>query len=349
MDRRSRRWGTLVKARVAGACALLGACATVDPGDLARATQPLPAAPFVVVLGSAQDGGLPQLACRDELCARARREPERRRLVASLLLVDPRSGKRWLVDATPDLPEQVELAERFAPRRRGAGRPALFEGVFLTHAHFGHYSGLGYLGREVYGSASTAVHGSASTAVHGSRRMCAFLASNGPWDLLVEAGHIALQELHPGRAVELALDLRLRPFLVPHRDEYTDTLGFVIEGPERSLVYVPDVDKWPRLEPPIEERIAACDYALLDGSFFDAGELSGRSMAEIPHPFVVESLGRFAPLSAAERAKVHFTPMLHCLFPSGGLWRSPAAPFSLNDQPGRLRSNVTTGDLQRHT
>jgi len=263
----------------------------------------LPAAPFVVVLGTAQDGGLPQLACRGENCRRAREEPGFRRLVTSLLLVDPRSGQRWLFDATPDLPEQLERSEAVAPRAPAVGRPALFDGVFLTHAHVGHYSGLLQLGREAYGSEAQ--------LVHASPRMTAFLAENGPWGLLIEAGHLRVEPMAPGEVVELAPDLRVRALAVPHRDEYSDTLAFVIDGPRRSCLYLPDVDKWAKLEPPIEALLAEVDLALVDGSFFSAGELPGRSMEEIPHPFVVESLERFAPLPASERAKLIFTHLNH--------------------------------------
>jgi pyrroloquinoline quinone biosynthesis protein B len=52
--------------------------------------------------------------------------------------------------------------------------------------------------------------------------------------------------------------------------------------------------------------ITNADIALLDGTFHAEGELPGRSMAEIPHPFIVESLARFASLPAPERAKVRF-------------------------------------------
>lgn len=264
-------------------------------------------APFVLVLGTAQDGGLPQLACQEELCRSARENPERRRRVASLLIVDPRSQERWLIDATPDFPEQVELADTVAPRSPGQGRPPLFDGIFLTHAHFGHYTGLGYLGREVYGSQPT--------RVWGSRRMVEFLSGNGPWDLLVKEQHVELGTLAPGQAVELAPDLRVRAFTVPHRDEYTDTLGFWVEGPSRRLLYIPDIDKWEAFDEvsgsSIEELIARSDYALLDGSFFGDGEIPGRPMAQIPHPFIAESLDRFALLSAAERAKVLFTHLNH--------------------------------------
>ncbi len=262
-----------------------------------------PDGPFVVLLGTAQDGGLPQMGCQADLCREAREDEQRRRLVTSLLIVDPRTGNRWLIDATPDIREQVELANRWAPQPEASGRPPLFEGVFLSHAHFGHYTGLAYFGREVYGSDRM--------QVWASDRMRSYLSSNGPWDLLVEAGHIELQQLAPGEPLPLGENLTLEAFTVPHRGEYTDTFGFVVRGPERALIYIPDIDKWSVFETNIEDLIAACDFALLDGSFFADGEIPGRAMSEIPHPFIEESLTRFSALDAIQRAKVHFTHLNH--------------------------------------
>ncbi|MEZ6015913.1 MAG: MBL fold metallo-hydrolase [Planctomycetota bacterium] len=262
--------------------------------------------PYVVVLGVAQDGGYPQLACDAPLCVAARRDPSRARHVASLLLVDPRDGARWLFDATPDLAAQVELARphgRVAAATEGAGRPALFEGIFLTHAHAGHYLGLWQLGREAYGSATT--------PVHGTERMARFLRDEAPWSLLVDAEHIAPKVLVPGRPVMLRPDLRVTAIEVPHRAEFTDTVAYVIEGPSRSALFLPDIDKWERFETPIEQLIAAVDVAYLDATFFDGAELPGRDMAQIPHPFVVESLARLAPLAPQERSKVRFLHLNH--------------------------------------
>jgi len=279
---------------------LLAACAatTVDSDD---------PAPYVLVLGTAQDGGLPQIGCEQELCRAAREESGRRRLVTSLLLVDPRSGERWLFDATPDLPEQVERMRghpvtRPVPDPAGP-RPPLFEGVFLTHAHMGHYAGLHFLGPEAYGAREL--------PVYGSPRMLAYLRTNGPWDLLVSAGTLRPVELPPGGTVQLADDLAVHAIAVPHREEFSDTLAFVIEGPSRSLLYLPDIDKWERWNTPIEDVIAGVDFALLDASFFAPGEIPGRNLADIPHPFVVESLARFAPLPEGERAKIRFTHLNH--------------------------------------
>ncbi len=77
------------------------------------------------------------------------------------------------------------------------------------------------------------------------------------------------------------------------------------------MTFIPDIDKWERWARPIEAEIRRSDVALLDGTFFDASELPGRDMKEIPHPFIVESLVRFAALPAAERSKVHFIHLNH--------------------------------------
>src|SRR5580693_6001704 len=72
------------------------------------AALPPPPSVEAIVLGVAQDGGVPHLGCTQDFCRRARRDPSLRRLVASLGLVDRQAGKRFLVDATPDLPAQAE-------------------------------------------------------------------------------------------------------------------------------------------------------------------------------------------------------------------------------------------------
>jgi pyrroloquinoline quinone biosynthesis protein B len=248
--------------------------------------------PCAVVLGTAQDGGLPQLGCGERRCEAAREDPTQRRFVTSLRLSDPRTGARWLFDASPDIREQLKPAP-----------PRLVDGIFLTHAHIGHYLGLAQLGREV--SAPSGV------PVWAGPRMREFLARNGPWSQLVETHAIELREMPLTGEVELAPDLHVSALVVPHRDEFSETLAFVIRGPRRTLLYLPDIDKWERWELRLEDVLARVDVALLDGTFFADGELPGRSMAEIPHPFIVETLERLRDAPAALRAKVVFTHLNH--------------------------------------
>jgi pyrroloquinoline quinone biosynthesis protein B len=287
--------------RILSALALCLVAASCDRKPTPETTA---SGPYVFVLGTAQDGGLPQTGADDAPDRAAWRDPSRRRLVASLLVVDPRSGKRWLVDATPDLREQVERCADDPPgRARPSGRPPLFDGIFLTHAHMGHYAGLLQLGREAYGGGCVPLHVSAS--------MARFLESNAPWELIVRLGHARLDRFASDRPIALAPDLSITPIAVPHRAEYTDTHGFLIRGPHRAVLYIPDIDKWERWERPVEALVREVDWALLDGTFFADGEVPGRSMAEIPHPFIAASLERFGSLPEAERRKVLFTHLNH--------------------------------------
>ena len=256
-----------------------------------RAAESRAGRPYMVVLGVAQDGGLPQAGCRKRCCTGGRRED-----VSSLALVDPGSRRWWLFDATPDLPRQLERMRREAPACSLAG-------VFLTHAHIGHYTGLMHMGREVMGSRGI--------PVWVMPRMREFLGANGPWSQLVKLRNIELRPLAADSTVGLGDSLRVTPFRVPHRDEYSETVGFRIAGPEHAAAFVPDIDKWERWDRRIEDMVSGASVAYLDGTFFDGAELPGRDMREIPHPFIAETLDRLAPLPAATRARVRFIHLNH--------------------------------------
>lgn len=257
------------------------------------------AAPFIVVLGIAQDAGFPQAGCSRECCAQAWREVSPRRKVTALGLVDPQTSERWLIEATPDFPEQLRALNEIAP----AANHAALSGIFLTHAHVGHYTGLLHLGREVMAAKAT--------PVYAMPRLRAFLRANGPWDQLVRLQNIALQSLQHDSTITLNSRLRITPIIVPHRDEYSETVGFRIAGPRRAVLFIPDIDKWEKWERRIEEELAQVDVAYLDGTFYAEGEIPGRNLAEIPHPFIVESLARWQTLPAQEQAKVRFIHFNH--------------------------------------
>ncbi len=258
-----------------------------------------------LVLGIAQDGGVPHIGCQQELCMAARRDPTRRERVASLGLVDDRAGARFLIDATPDLPSQLEslnAGRTLADRRRPV------EGILLTHAHVGHYAGLVYLGREALGAKGVPVYATA--------RMARFLRENGPWSQLVSLGNIELREIEAGRELRLTPDLRVTPVAVPHRDEWSDTVGFVVRGPSGSLLYLPDIDKWEKWDRRIEDEVARVDLALLDATFHALEEIPGRSQTEVPHPLVGETTGRLAAL-ARRVVFIHLNHTNRLLFDPG--------------------------------
>ncbi|MEM7454083.1 MAG: MBL fold metallo-hydrolase [Planctomycetota bacterium] len=254
----------------------------------------------LIVLGIAQDAGFPQAGCKKICCAQAWDDESIRRNVVSLAVIDQETGQRWLFECTPDFPLQLRMLDERYPKENGSSE---LDGIFLTHAHIGHYAGLIHLGREVMGASNTPVY-----AMPG---MSDFLKNNGPWSQLVTLENIALQPIRKDEPVQLNDRIKVTPFQVPHRDEFSETVGFRIEGPEKSVVFLPDIDKWGRWSVQIEDVIRACDYAYLDGTFFEDGELPGRDMASIPHPFVSESINRFSVLDAEQRSKVRFIHFNH--------------------------------------
>ena len=255
--------------------------------------------PFVAVLGVAQDAGFPQAGCRKKCCQAAWNDKTLRRNIACLAIVDPQHGQRWLIDCTPDFREQLHALDQLSPTRRTPG----LDGILLTHAHIGHYTGLIHLGREAIGANRA--------AVYAMPRMRRFLESNGPWEQLIQLRQIAIHRLAAGHQLKLNNRIDITPFLVPHRDEYSETVGYRIQGPSRTVIYLPDIDKWERWKIKIEDILADVDIAYLDGTFFANGELPGRDMSEIPHPFVMESIERFKSLPAKDRDKVRFIHFNH--------------------------------------
>jgi pyrroloquinoline quinone biosynthesis protein B len=263
------------------------ACASPDP-----APQPSYRARL---LGAAQDAGLPHLGCEAEVCAEAFARGERRR-VSALALEGPDGW--WLLDATPDLTEQV------------AAMGSLPQGILLTHAHIGHYTGLMYLGREGLGARGM--------PVLAAPRMAAFLSAEQPWAQLVELGQVELVALEPDRPAALDDRLSVVPLLVPHRDELSETVGFLIalDGRARGL-YLPDIDRWERWDRDLVALARELDWMVLDGTFWSAAELPGRDLDEIPHPPVTVTLDRLQEVRDAGGARVVFSHLNH----SNPLWR----------------------------
>ncbi|MCH8158400.1 MAG: pyrroloquinoline quinone biosynthesis protein PqqB [Proteobacteria bacterium] len=253
---------------------------------------------YLQVLGIAQDAGYPQTNCYQAHCLRAWENKDLRRMASSIAVIDEQSSTKYLFDATPDIREQLYELHLAAPD----GEYTL-NGVFLTHAHMGHYTGLMHFGHEAGGTTDV--------PVYAMPRMQEFLSSNGPWDQLVRYKNIELLPLADGTPVKFSDDLVVTPFLVPHRDEYSETVGYRIDGPTKSAVFIPDIDKWERWDTDIREIVRSVDYAIIDATFFADGELPGRDMSQISHPFVAESMALFDELSDEERSHVIFIHMNH--------------------------------------
>ena len=263
------------------------------------ATAQSPKPPFLLILGIAQDGGYPQAGCEKECCKAAWINPLLRRYVSCLGLLEPSSGKRWLFDATPDFKDQLRWLQQTEPNPYT--NP--LNGIFITHGHIGHYSGLMNLGREVMGTQHV--------RVYAMPQMQGFVRQFGPWNQLLKLANIDLQPLKADSVIQLTASIRVTPLLVPHRAEYTETVGYQIEGPKRKAVFIPDIDKWEQWNRSLEEVIRAVDYVLIDATFYADGEIPGRPMKDIPHPFIQETMQRLASMPLAERNKVYFIHLNH--------------------------------------
>ncbi|MCZ6602668.1 MAG: MBL fold metallo-hydrolase [Planctomycetota bacterium] len=280
------------------AVVLMSACAVGPVGEGSRSG---PDEVTVIILGVAQDAGVPQTGDGCDNCVAARDDPGRSHRVACLGIVDRLTGKTYLIDATPDLSAQWDVLRPEGTPTPGQPLSGL-AGIFLTHAHIGHYLGLVYFGREAVGRVGPRVHATA--------RMCRFLSENAPWEQLVRLKNISLVEIRVNEAVELRPGLTVTPIRSPHRQEYSDTVGYIVEGKKR-LLYIPDTDRWEEWDLPIEQLCQEADYALLDGTFYDANELPGRDISSIPHPLVTESMRRLEGIVGKRPGSIIFIHFNH--------------------------------------
>ncbi|RMH20912.1 MAG: MBL fold metallo-hydrolase [Gemmatimonadetes bacterium] len=252
--------------------------------------------PYALVLGSAQDGGMPQAGCYAERCERARAHP---RLVTSLALIAPEAERVYLMDATPDLRAQMDLIDAPGFRARAQARRP-FDGIFLTHAHIGHYLGLALLGRE-----SLAIRPTRCFCTPAMQRM---LRENAPWSLLVDEGRLTFPEVPLERWFDVDGVFEARMLPVPHRPEFSDTVAFEVRGPRGSVLYLPDIDAWEAWDRDVREVVDGVDVALLDGAFYSADEVPGRRVEDIPHPLVPHTMALLQDRVRAGR-RVVFTHM----------------------------------------
>ncbi len=256
-----------------------------------------PKSPYLFVLGNAQDAGYPQAGCNKDCCERVYKDASNTRFVSSIALIDPVSNENWIFDATPDFPKQLKLLSTHLKDSKN-----LPNGLFLTHAHIGHYTGLIHLGREVMGARNM--------PVYAMPKMNSFLRTNGPWSQLVDLKNIELRELKKDSTIVLNKRISVTPIQVPHRDEFSETVGYVIHSNSKKVLFVPDIDKWSKWEASIVDFIKEVDIALLDATFFKQGEIN-RDMSEVPHPFVTESMELFQNLSEEDKNKIHFIHFNH--------------------------------------
>jgi len=253
----------------------------------------------LVLLGTIQDAGYPQIGCKKECCVDVFNNPEIVREVIALGLIDVPNNNTYLFEATPSMVKQMKRLTQYEKN----SDKELADGIFLTHAHIGHYTGLMYLGKEAMNADST--------PVYAMPRMKEYLTNNGPWSQLVKRKNIVLNEMENETDIQLSEQIEVTPFLVPHRDEYSETVGYKIKGPNKIALFIPDIDKWDKWDKNILDEIKIVDYAFLDATFYSGKEINNRDISQIPHPFIIESLEAFKELDEQDKNKVVFIHFNH--------------------------------------
>ncbi len=255
--------------------------------------------PSLIVLGTIQDGGSPHIACKKDCCKDLFDHPDQNRKVVSLGIIDPANEKKYIFEATPDFAVQIKNLLRHT----SFNNKETPDGIFLTHAHIGHYSGLMFLGKEAMNADKV--------EVYAMPQMKQFLETNGPWSQLVNNNNLFLKPLINNLKIELTSNINIIPFTVPHRDEFSETVGYIIEGPTKKILFIPDIDKWEKWNTDVIDAIAKVDFAFIDGTFYDGEEINNRNISEIPHPFIIESMSLLKDLTLAEKNKIYFIHFNH--------------------------------------
>jgi pyrroloquinoline quinone biosynthesis protein B len=256
----------------------------------------------IKVLGTAQDGGIPQIGCYCKNCQKARQDAQFIRLRPSLAILDPNAKKMFIIDASPDISLQYDSIHNRLKRAESRKKNTP-DGILLTHAHIGHYTGLMFYGYEALSSDKL--------PVYCSRRMADFLTKNAPWSQLVKFQNISIHLIDPDTRISLTPEISVIPFLVPHRDEYSDTLGFQIAGQKKKLLYIPDIQGWKVWSRDIREEVESVDFALLDGTFYSPDELPGRDLSRIGHPFITTSIETLRQIAKKGKTRIYFTHLNH--------------------------------------
>ena len=285
-------------AEVSDSSALISESQSVEVSTTAQEMPDSNAKVVLAVLGVMQDGGRPHLGCEKSCCAPETLQNMNDFLVVSLGIFDREHAQGYMIEATPDFVPQWRTFKGIFPEIT----LKTFGGIFLTHAHIGHYLGLAYLGKEAFNA-----HG---TPVYAMPRMAEFLKNNGPWSQLVDINNIKIKEINFGTSTTELNNINVTPIQVPHRDEYSETAGYIIKGKNKKALFIPDIDKVEKWDRDLSQLAKEFDFLLIDATFYDSKEIN-RDISEIPHPLVTETMNLLIGLNKENRNKVYFIHMNH--------------------------------------
>ena len=262
----------------------------------------------VLVLGSGAGGGVPQWNCRCAVCDIAWADPTKVKPRTETSVAVTADDKAYvLFDAAPELRQQILAAPALHPRH--AGRHSPIAAVFLSSSEVDHVSGLLCL-RE--GHAFT-LYGTGTTLDN--------IAASPIFDVLRQekVARTVLKLEQPVAVAGLTVSAFAVPGKVPLYRETADVVvgettgdvvGFEVSDGQSRFAYVPGIAHIPPL---LQERLAAADLLMLDGTTFEDDELiraglSGKTAARMGHMAMngtSGSLNAFAHGAPAQKVYIH--------------------------------------------
>lgn len=271
------------------------------------------------ILGSGAGGGFPQWNCNCANC-RAVREgaPGFAPRTQSSLAVSA-DGANWaLLNASPDLREQINAAPQLQPCAKDGPRASPIKAAVFTNGDVDHISGLLNL-REAQ-----------PFSVYASSRVLAVLGQNRIFDIL-QPQLVPRVELPMDAAVPLSgagvdLGLSVKAFSVPGKialyledasapnfgTAAGDTLGLeIIETKTgKSFFYIPGCSQ---IDAPLAARLKDAALVFFDGTLWSENEMieqglmrkTGSRMGHVNMSGADGSIEAFAPLNVARKIYVH--------------------------------------------
>jgi pyrroloquinoline quinone biosynthesis protein B len=261
-----------------------------------------------IVLGSAAGGGFPQWNCRCPVCRLAWAGDQRVRPRTQASLAVTGDGENWvLINASPDLPQQIRQSKALQPRSGTRGSP--IKSVVLTGAEIDQVAGLLSLReREPFTLMATSVSLDA-------------LADNPVFGVL-SPELVVRQAIAPAEPVALPGGLQARLFIAPGKSplylegddpetasETAANVGVEIFAGAGRIAYIPGAAT---VTAAMKEHLARANVVFFDGTLFvddemiraGAGTKTGRRMGHMPIEGDAGSLAALESI-AARRIFVH--------------------------------------------
>ena len=274
----------------------------------------------IKVLGSAAGGGFPQVNCNCRNCADVRLgKPGLRPRTQSSLAVS-RDGQAWiLLNASPDLRQQIGATSELAPRAQAGPRASPIKAVVLTNGDIDHVAGLLSL-RESF-----------AFTLFASQRVLAALGANSIFNVL-DARLVPRIALNAGEKTPLAnfgvsLGLTVEAFVVPGKvalyledpaagrtlgTRDGDTIGLHVSDPltGAAFFYIPGCAA---IDEPLARRLRGAQLVLFDGTLYSDEEMiaqglstkTGKRMGHMNMSGPEGSVAAFQALEVKRRIYVH--------------------------------------------